>query len=78
MINVTLGETFRLTLEAEDPDGDVITFDVPTMPPGASFTTSGNQLIFVWNVDSPEPVCVPVSDKFEFFHFISIFPSLLF
>jgi hypothetical protein len=57
VINVTLGETFNLVLEAEDPDDDEITFDVPTLPSGASFSSSGNQLIFSWLVNSAEMVC---------------------
>ena len=58
VINVTLGETFNLVLDAEDPDDDEITFDVPTLPPGASFSSSGNQLNFSWAVNSAEPVCI--------------------
>ena len=58
LINVTLGQTFTLTLEAEDPDGDELTFDVPVLPTGASFASSGNQLIFVWPVNSAESVCM--------------------
>ena len=55
---MTLGQTFSLTLTAEDPNDDELTFDVPNLPPGASFTSSGNQLNFVWLVDSAEPVCI--------------------
>ncbi|CAB4032533.1 Hypothetical predicted protein, partial [Paramuricea clavata] len=55
VINVTLGVTFNLVLEAEDPDDDEIKFDVPAHPPGASFSSSGNQLVFSWTVNSAEP-----------------------
>jgi hypothetical protein len=58
VINVTLGERFNLVLDAEDPDDDEITFDVPALPPGASFSSSGNQLIFSWDVNSAETVCI--------------------
>ena len=58
VINVTLGETFNFVLDAEDPDDDEITFDVPALPPGASFSSSGNQLIFSWDVNSAETVCI--------------------
>ena len=58
VINVTLGQTFSLTLIGEDPDDDELTFDVPSLPPGAYFNVSGNQLNFFWTVDSAEPVCI--------------------
>jgi hypothetical protein len=60
VINVTLGQTFNLVLEAEDPDDDEITFDVPALPPGASFSSSGNQLNFSWDVNSAQMVCMVV------------------
>ena len=63
MINVTLGQTFNLVLEAEDPDDDEITFDVPALPPGASFSSSGNQLNFGWDVNSAEMVCMVVQSQ---------------
>ena len=56
VINVTLGETFVLTLEATDADEDALTFDVPVIPPGASFNFTGNRMFFRWNVESAEEV----------------------
>ena len=56
VINVTLGETFVLELEATDADDDALTFDVPVIPPGATFNSTGNRLFFIWNVESPEEV----------------------
>ena len=62
VINVTLGETFILELEADDPDDDDLTFEAPILPPGANFTvTSGNRLIFYWPVQSAESVCIQYS-----------------
>ena len=57
MINVTLGETFVLRLDATDADGDELTFDVPNIPPGATFNSSGNTMYFIWPVNSSDEVC---------------------
>ena len=56
MINVTLGETFVLRLDATDADGDPLTFDVPNLPPNAMFNSTGNILYFSWNVISADEV----------------------
>ena len=56
MINVTLGETFVLRLDATDADGDPLTFDVPNLPPGATFNSTDNILYFSWNVISADEV----------------------
>ena len=56
MINVTLGETFVLRLDATDADGDPLTFDVPNLPPNAMFNSTGNILYFSWNVTSADEV----------------------
>ena len=53
---MTLSKTFELVLEATDEDGDDLTFDVPDIPPGASFNYSRNRLYFRWHVNSPEKV----------------------
>ena len=58
VINVTLGETYRLVLEAEDADDDELTFTAPFLPPGASITSNGNRLTLTWLVDSAESVCL--------------------
>ncbi|XP_028416182.1 uncharacterized protein LOC114539806 [Dendronephthya gigantea] len=57
-IIVTLNATFQLDLNATDPDGDNLTFDVPDIPEGASFIQSGNRLFFTWHVMSPDEVIV--------------------
>ena len=49
-------ETFVLTLEATDADDEELTFDVPNIPPGASFNATGNRLFFMWRVTSTEEV----------------------
>lgn len=59
VINVTLEETLVLVLQAEDADGDELTFDVPNIPPGATFNYTGNMLYFVWPVDSADEVSNP-------------------
>ena len=51
-----LGETFTLALEAADADGDEMRFDIPSIPSGASFNSSGNVLFFTWNVESADEV----------------------
>ena len=55
-ITVTLGETFTLTLDATDADDEELTFDVPNIPPGASFNSSDNTLYFSWPVNSTDEV----------------------
>ena len=55
-IIVTLGETFTLTLDAADADDEELTFDVPNIPPGASFNSSDNTLYFSWPVNSTDEV----------------------
>ena len=50
-----------LVLEASDPDGEELTFDVPSIPPGASFNSSESTLYFFWPVTSADEVlCVCV------------------
>jgi hypothetical protein len=56
VIRIVLGETFTLALEAADADGDEMRFDIPSIPPGASFNSSGNVLFFTWNVESADEV----------------------
>ena len=70
MINVTLGETFRLALQAEDPNDDAIFFEVPNLPSGANFTTTADTLYFSWTVTSADEVCIK-------FSFHSIKPALI-
>ncbi|XP_046852402.1 uncharacterized protein LOC124445696 isoform X2 [Xenia sp. Carnegie-2017] len=55
-INVTLGETFNLVLEAEDPDGDALSFAISSLPNGSYFTQTAKHLNFTWNVQSDEVV----------------------
>ena len=40
-IEVTVGQTYTLQLEAVDPDGDDITFELLEMVEGASITPQG-------------------------------------
>ena len=54
VLNVTLGQRFVLSLEATDADDDELTFDVPNIPPDASFNSTGNFLYFIWYVNSTE------------------------
>ena len=64
-----------LVLEASDPDGEELTFDVPSIPPGASFNSSESTLYFFWNVTSADEVlCVCVYLSFVK---MSIMPRVL-
>ena len=56
VLNVTLGETFSLSLTASDEDQDSLTFDIVGLPEGANFSSDGNNLYFVWLVNSTKQV----------------------
>lgn len=68
---VRVGETLRVTVHAEDPDGDALRFYVDGKPPGASFSQDGTTALLVWSPSVTDtdvggrewPVTVSVQDS---------------
>ena len=54
-VNLTVNTTVSITVTAEDPNGDLMTFNVSgTLPKGAKLSTDVSSVTLTWNVTTEE------------------------
>ena len=54
-LNLTVNTTISITVTAEDPNGDPMTFNVSgSLPKGAKLSTNVSSLTLTWNVTTDE------------------------